>query len=90
MGVTFRHSDPSELIGRTILVEVPHAGEPHTGVQLEGEIKNARSIQRGLARVGIEFKNPETAGQAIIALLNALNEVNDAGSTMFLLRMTRS
>ncbi len=80
---------PAELIGRSIVVEVPSVGDLHKGIRTEGEIKDAHAVQPGWLRVGVEFSNPETARRAIVTLLGVLDEINESGSTMLLARMSR-
>lgn len=86
IGITLHHGEATELLGRTIFVDVPSASDSDR-VRSEGEIKNVRILEPGLVRAGVLFKGSATAERAAVALLRALNEVNDQGATV--LRMTR-
>ena len=86
IGITFHHARMSELIGQTVLVEIPSASGSDS-VRTKGEIKNVRMLQHGFVRAGIEFDGSSTTERVIVALLSALNKANDGGQTV--LRVTR-
>ena len=54
LGVTMLHRNPSELLGRSILVEFP-AMSQWVSVRLEGPITHVEEMAPELVRVGIEF-----------------------------------
>jgi PilZ domain len=58
LGISFKHSSPSALVGCRISVDVPAIGDS-VSIRLEGEITNATPTFQGrIARVGIELDEP--------------------------------
>ena len=72
LGITFDYSEPSELLGRLISVNLP--GEASSiNIRLEGQIKAvAPTISQGV-RVGIEFLGFSETERAISEVLSTMN-----------------
>ncbi len=54
LGLTLHHPTPARLVGRRIAVEVPAVGDS-ISIQLEGRVKNAKTVGGGGVRIGIAF-----------------------------------
>lgn len=74
LGITFDYSEPSELSGRHISVNLP-GDASSINVRLEGEIKNAVATSGEAVRVGIEFAGLSETERAISTVLSGINEM---------------
>jgi hypothetical protein len=73
VGITLRHRQESDLIGRNISVELP-ATNDSVSVRLEGVVKHAETTQPGTVRLGIEFVGLSEGEQVVATVLSALTE----------------
>jgi hypothetical protein len=87
LGVTMLHRNPSELIGRAILVEFP-AMSHWVSVRLEGQIGHVEEMAPELVRVGIEFVELSKEEAAVATVLGVMTEVVDPGSPLHLVART--
>jgi hypothetical protein len=87
LGVTMLHRNPSELLGRSILVEFP-AMSHWVSVRLEGTIGHIEEIAPELVRVGVEFVELSKEEQAVATVLGVMTEVVDPGSPLHLVART--
>jgi hypothetical protein len=71
LAIVVRHGRPSELVGRSIAVEMPSASDS-VSVRLEGEIRNITTISPEIVRLGIEFTGLSPVEQAITTVLSSL------------------
>jgi hypothetical protein len=87
LGVTMLHRNPSELLGRSILVEFP-AMSQWVSVRLEGLITHVEEMAPELVRVGIEFDSLSKEEQAVATVLGVMTEVVDPGAPLHLVAGT--
>ncbi len=81
LSITMLHRNPSELLGRAILVEFP-AMSQWVSVRLEGQINNIEEMAPELVRIGIEFVELSKEEQAVATVLGVMTEVVDPGSPL--------
>ena len=81
------HRNPSELLGRSILVEFP-AMSQWVSVRLEGQINHIEEMAPELVRVGIEFEGLSKEEQAVATVLGVMTEVVDPGAPLHLVART--
>jgi hypothetical protein len=74
IGIMFDHSNPSELSGRPISVNLPGDGGC-VNIRLEGEVKNATAMMNQGIRVGIEFMGLSETEKAITTVLSVMSDV---------------
>jgi hypothetical protein len=73
LGMTLQYPRPSELVGRSLSVEVPALGDAVKN-RFEGHIRNAAApIIGGPIRVGVEFAGLSPAERAMISLWSTLS-----------------
>jgi hypothetical protein len=87
LGVTMLHRNPSELLGRSILVEFP-AMSQWVSVRLEGRIGNIEEMAPELVRVGVEFEELSKEEQAVATVLGVMTEVVDPGAPLHIVART--
>ena len=87
LAVTMLHRNPSELLGRSILVEFP-AMSQWVSVRLEGEINNIEEMAPELVRVGIHFDQLSKEEQAVATVLGVMTEVVDPGAPLHIVAST--
>ncbi|HTU38929.1 MAG TPA: PilZ domain-containing protein [Acidimicrobiales bacterium] len=75
VGLTLRHRRPSDLIGRTLRVQIP-AGAGCLSASLEGEVRHADAAEPGVARIGMEFGRLSRSEQALAVVLDALTQTH--------------
>lgn len=73
LGIILQYPRPSELVGRSLSVEVAALGD-NFKKGFEGQIRNAaRTITGGPVRVGVELAGLSQAEQAMITLWSTLS-----------------
>lgn len=87
LAVTMLHRNPSELLGRSILVEFP-AMSQWVSVRLEGQINNIEEMAPELVRVGIQFDQLSKEEQAVATVLGVMTEVVDPGAPLHIVART--
>jgi PilZ domain len=87
LALTMLHRNPSEMLGRSILVEFP-AMSQWVSVRLEGRINNIEEMAPELVRVGIEFEELSKEEQAVATVLGVMTEVVDPGAPLHIVART--
>ena len=66
-GMDFRHPDPSDLVGRRLVVRLPVGAS--MDISLTGEVRNMKTGPDGIVRVGIEFVGLSETERSVVDLL---------------------
>ena len=82
MGLTLRHRHPWDLVGRVLSVQIL-AGAGCLSAHLEGTVKHARTMQTGLARVGIDFRELSRVEQVLATGLDAATQTREPDGQEF-------
>jgi hypothetical protein len=72
VGIQLVHPLGVELLGRHIAVETPSAAES-VNIRLEGEVRNAISVNKVSVRLGIEFDELTALEESVVKALGVLN-----------------
>jgi hypothetical protein len=73
MGFTLCHEEPADLVGGTVHVQFP-AGSGSLRVSLEGSVKSAVAVGRGITRVRLEFRGLSQSERALATVLDVLTQ----------------
>lgn len=67
VGMDLRHSDPSDLVGRSVSVRLPIGVS--MDMTLTGEVRNTKEGPDGIVRIGLEFEDVSDTERSIVDLL---------------------